>query len=249
MYYYGRELLKEKNEQEAKPFLEQAIENGNSDAMYTYAKVLIDDNKDRAIRYIKQSIDNGNEKAFHEYAKILENEGKKQEALLFYKFAANKGNVDSMNKCGDMLYKGEGTEIDKKEAAHFYQLSADKGNDDSMYKYAYMLYNGDGIKVNKNESLRYHKKAIEKENIKAIYNCTYILLYDKDIQNEKEAIDLLKIGIMKGNAESMFTYGNILCDSKTTLDINKYLNLSIEKGNTNVMNTLYMGKRVNCALL
>lgn len=236
MYYYGRELLKEKNEQEAKPFLEQAIENGNSDAMYTYAKVLIDDNKDRAIRYIKQSIDNGNEKAFHEYAKILENEGKKQEALLFYKFAANKGNVDSMNKCGDMLYKGEGTEIDKKEAAHFYQLSADKGNDDSMYKYAYMLYNGDGIKVNKNESLRYYKKAIEKENIKAIYNCAYILLYDKDIQNEKEAIDLLKIGIMKGNAESMFTYGSILCDSKTTLDINKYLNLSIEKGNTNVMN-------------
>ena len=43
----------------------------------------------------------------------------KEKSLRYFMMAAYKGDVESMYKCGLMLYEGDGCKIDKEKAAEF----------------------------------------------------------------------------------------------------------------------------------
>lgn len=59
---------------------------------------------------------------------FLEDENLKQEAAEYFKSLADKGNVQSMVKYGDMVRKGIEIEADKDQAENYYKAAADKNN-------------------------------------------------------------------------------------------------------------------------
>ena len=75
--------------------------------------------------------------------------GDKKEAAVYFKKAADSGNVDAMFNYGLMLNQGDGIRVNKKEAANYFKKAADQGHADAMLNFAIMLNQGDGIQADK----------------------------------------------------------------------------------------------------
>ena len=54
-----------------------------------------------------------------------------EEAVKWWRFAAEQGGVDAQFNLGVCYYKGTGVEEDLEEAVKWYRLAAEKGNEDA----------------------------------------------------------------------------------------------------------------------
>ena len=55
-----------------------------------------------------------------------------EEAVKWYRLAADRGNADAQCNLGQMYYEGEGVPQDYNEAVNWFQLAADQGNGDAQ---------------------------------------------------------------------------------------------------------------------
>lgn len=128
----------------------------------------------------------------------------KQKAAIFYKFAADKGNIKSMFKYGSMLYKEDGIEINLNESAHYFKKAADLNDITSMLIYGLMLLNGDGIDINKREAAYYFKKAADLGDKDSMYNYGLMLYKGNGIEmNKTEAAYYYKKWADLGDREAI----------------------------------------------
>ena len=98
--------------------------------------------------------------AMNNYGLLLEKDSKIEEAVYYFKMAADKGSTFSMLNYARHI-------SDPQKVAHYYKLAADKGNEIAMYNFALALLNGFGVPADKNEAIRYLKLSIDKKKFKS----------------------------------------------------------------------------------
>jgi tetratricopeptide (TPR) repeat protein len=82
-------------------------------------------------------------------------------AILWYKKAANVGNIIAINKLADIYYKNKNYQ----EAVNWYQKAAEKGDVDVQYKLGSMYEEGGkGIKKDYVQAVYWYQKAAEQNN-------------------------------------------------------------------------------------
>lgn len=100
-----------------------------------------------------------------------------EEAVKWYRLAAEKGNSSAQNNLGWMYQKGYGVTKDYAEAVKWYRKSAEQGNATGQFLLGGMYENGYGVKKNKKEAKKLYtlsaaqgledaKKALENFNAK-----------------------------------------------------------------------------------
>ncbi|KAK8888717.1 hypothetical protein M9Y10_033451 [Tritrichomonas musculus] len=75
--------------------------------------------------------------------------------------ADDKGDESCLISIANMLFKGDGIDMNKEEACKYYKLLADNGNVSCAAYLANMLYNGNGVPENKSEAAEYFKLAAD----------------------------------------------------------------------------------------
>ena len=90
----------------------------------------------------------------------------KEEAVRWYRRAAENGNAMAQYNLGNCYYTGTGIKEDKEEAVRWYRKAAEQGNTIAQYSLGYCYKNGTGIKEDKEEALRWYRKAAEQGSTK-----------------------------------------------------------------------------------
>ncbi|KAK8838689.1 hypothetical protein M9Y10_032727 [Tritrichomonas musculus] len=156
------------------------------------------------------------------------------------KIQADEGNVDSMNKYGLMLIRGDGVTVNLYEATRYFKMAADKEDSNGLFYYGKMLDRGSGVKVNKEEAARYYKMAADKGNANAMVRYGIMLGTGEGIPvNKAEATRYFKMLADKGDANGMYNYGVMLGTGEGTLankeEAARYYKMAADKGHVNAM--------------
>ena len=159
----------------------------------------------------------------NKYQKIIESEelikkGKDaeeyrhyEEALRYYRMAAEAGNNGGIASIATLYLHGMGVKKDYKKAMELYQKAADNGHAWGMTGLGEM-YEGHyyGIKKDYNKSFELYKSGVKcnGHNSEAMYKlgCMYWLGYGVT-KNAKKAIELFKLAANKGNVDAMMHLG------------------------------------------
>lgn len=197
-------------------------------------------------------------KTFYFYGYYLdkkdESEKLKNEALIFYKMAANEGYVDAFYRLGKMYCEGDGVECDKGEASRYFKVSADKGHMLSMYKYALLLDEGDGIECDKKEAAKYYKMAADGGYIESMFNYAILLDEGDGIERDKkEAAKYYKMAADGGYIDSMFMIALMLSNGDGVVvdkkEAARYFKMAADGGSilamVNYADMLFNGDGIN----
>lgn len=192
------ECESEDNKEEAINILKKLSNNGNADAMISYANILRkESNMKEAANYYKMAADNGSYKGMLYYSSILKYNKKlshnKNEANKYFQMAMEKGNDEAMLTYAIMLKEGDCVPVNLKESAQYFKQSINKGNDKAMLIFSKMLRTGDGFAVNKKESMLYLKKSADSRNVNSIIKYASKLKDGDDITvNKKKSIRIFQ---------------------------------------------------------
>ncbi len=92
----------------------------------------------------------------------------KQEAVKWFRKAAEQGHARAQNIFGLMYSNGEGVFQDKQEAVKWIRTAAEQGYAAAQYNLGWMYLQGDGVTQDKQEAVKWIRKAAEKGEEKAI---------------------------------------------------------------------------------
>lgn len=134
------------------------------------------------------SCDNNGQKAF-EKGEVCFEEGSYEEAVEWYKEAAEQGNADAQYKLGycyanggyevplesqDSLgysyEKGMGVDQDWEKAVEWLRKAAEQGHIEAQYKLADCYFCGRGVAMDDAEAVKWLRKAAEQGHLEAQYN-------------------------------------------------------------------------------
>lgn len=219
------EITEEEKKHKTALKLRKEIYNGNIEAMFNFAVMLL--NGDGIYK-------------------------SRKDAAEYFKMAAEKGHLASMNIYGKMLLHGDGIPINKIKAAQLLKAAADKGHCMAMHYYAYMLANGDGIKTDKEEAAKYYKKAADQGFTMSKNNYGIMLFNGDGIEMDKErAIKYLKAAADCGDDVYRLNFGvcnSVMSDESNDNKSIEYIKMSADEGNNDARfiygNMLYNGKKV-----
>jgi len=83
----------------------------------------------------------------------------KEEAIKWFRIAAERGEPNAIYLLALCYFKGEGVLEDKAEAIRLYHIAAEKGDTGAQYELGECYYNGDGVPQDKAEAIKWYKKA------------------------------------------------------------------------------------------
>ena len=86
-----------------------------------------------------------------------------EEAVSWFRRAADKGNAEAMHRLGVCYLLGNGVTNSDKEAVSWFRRAADKGNAEAMYRLVVCYQNGWGVPKNQKQADYWHNKARETE--------------------------------------------------------------------------------------
>lgn len=216
---------------EAKNFFIQAMEKGNTSAIYEYAKLLLLTNKNESMKFFQEAVRKGSKEAMYKYGSILNND----EGIELIKQSAKK----NYSKALYYYYKKFPNQVNSLE---YLKKAADKCHIQSMHEYGLlMLNNENGLK--EEELLRHLKKASDNGNIDSMYEYGKVIIEgNKNVQsNPKIGSKYIRISANIGHTDAMGYYGKLLLEGKGVAINYKeaiiYLIKGIEKGSGIAMNS------------
>ena len=95
-------------------------------------------------------------------------EKNEEEAVNWYRKAAEQGNADAQNSLGGCYYYGDGVEKNEEEAVNWYRKAAEQGYAVAQTNLANIYYYGKDVKENKEEAVNWFRKAAEQGEERAI---------------------------------------------------------------------------------
>ena len=135
-----------------------------------------------------------------------------EEAVKWYRKAAEQGNADAQNSLGNCYHDGEGVDQDYEEAAKWWRKSAEQGDADAQNHLGNCYYNGEGVEWDEEEAVKWYRKAAEQGNADAqnsLGNCYY---WEEGVeQNYEEAVKWYRKAAEQGNADAQYNLGNCYC--------------------------------------
>lgn len=128
-------------------------------------------------------------------------------ALPYYRLAANRGHIESMNELAIILrdiYRN------RKEALCWFKRAADGGNTNAQVYVGYSLYYGEGVRIDRKRAISYYRKAALRGNVGAM--CNLGLCYKEGggvSRNYRMAKRYFMMAAQKGHSRAMFWLGHM----------------------------------------
>ncbi|MBR6480374.1 MAG: sel1 repeat family protein, partial [Thermoguttaceae bacterium] len=90
-----------------------------------------------------------------------------QEAVKWYRKAAEQGDPDSQSNLGTCYETGNGVKQDKQEAVKWFRKAAEQGDPDAQCNLGRCLANGEGVQQDTQEAVKWFRQSAEQGNEKA----------------------------------------------------------------------------------
>ena len=166
---YAYKLDQELNEpQKAFEYFNKAAEQHDPEALCNLGVFYengrgVEKDIEKAGGYYREAAMLGNSLAQYNYAVLLESEGNKDEAIKFFKMAADRNDPDAQLSYANLIAPSN-----IEEAAKYSHLSADAGNAKAQCLYGQLLYVGRGCEMNKHMSRKYIEASAKQGYDRAI---------------------------------------------------------------------------------
>ena len=159
-----------------------------------------------------------------------------EEAVKWYRKAAEQGLAEAQNSLGDCYYNGDGVSEDEEEAVKWYRKAAEQGLAEAQNSLGDCYYNGDGVSKNYEEGVKWYRKAAEQGDAVAQFNLGYRYYCGKGVEEDKEeGVKWYRKAAEQGNAYAQYCLG--LCYycgvgvSKNDEEAVKWFRKAAEQGN------------------
>lgn len=110
------------------------------------------------------------------------------EALKYYRMAANKGSAMAQFNIADMYENGIGVVQNYSEAARWYKIAAQNGNSRAQYNLGLFYEIGLGVKEDFDEAMNYFKLSYEHGYKEALQNYIYLETQLNLLKNQKKSL-------------------------------------------------------------
>ena len=149
------------------------------------------------------------------------------EAVKWYKKAAETGIPEAQYNLGNMYSIGQGVTKDNEEAVKWYTKAAEQGYSDAQLNLGAMYQYGKGISQDYKEAVKWYKKSAEQDNAKAQYNLS--LIYYGGHGVIEDYIEAYKWALLAGmNGNDVTILKQSLSAKMTLAQINKAQKLAKE---------------------
>ncbi len=128
-------------------------------------------------------------------------------AMNWFRQAADRGNAYGMNGIGILYQDGLGVDTNYALAKYWFQRSANMGNPKAQANLAIMYHDGLGMDKNTKEAERLAKLSANQDDVWGIFVLGLIYYYDSLITNDREAFNLFKRAVEKGDEASAYYLG------------------------------------------
>ncbi len=134
--------------------------------------------------------------------------GEMENAFLWYRKAAEKGDANAMCNLGTMYLTGRGTPVNQTKAVEWLKKAAEQNNSNAMIKLAGLYQEGEGVAENYQEALKWIRRAARQGNINAVASLGYCYQNGLGIEkNEEKALACYRIAAKRGNAAAQYNLG------------------------------------------
>lgn len=142
----------------------------------------------------------------------LYNEKNYDEALKWYRYAAEEGSDYAQNALGNMYYSGEGVPVDYEKAVEWYRLAATQEEMYAQYNLGNMYYYGRGVRKDHLVALKWYERSAEQGHAEAQEKTAELYQAGKDGVNYDAAKSAIWFGkaAAQGLAASQYHYGRCL---------------------------------------
>lgn len=159
------------------------------------------------------------------YEKGIEVDQSFENAVLCYKYAAEKDDSLAQLLYGKLLIEGDKVEKDEESGAKFLLASAESGNSEAQWRYALLLQNGIGVEVDKDAAYHYYELSAKENNPEGLWRFGNAIEFGlNQAPNRKEASTYYAQSAEAGNLEGKWRYGEIL-EKGDSKDLIKAFNL------------------------
>ena len=169
MISYAYKLDQEMNQPEkAAEYYQKAADQHDPDALCNLG-VLYENGRgvakdiDKALSCYREAAMLGSSLGQYNYAVLLESKGDIEQAMKFYKMAADRNDPDAQLSYANLI-----APTDINQAAHYSHLSADLGNAKAQCLYGQLLYVGRGCETNKQLAKKYIELSAQQGYDRAI---------------------------------------------------------------------------------
>lgn len=131
-----------------------------------------------------------------------------QEAMIWFRLAAQEGDADARFSLGDMYDNGEGVPKNDDEAIKWYRLAAEQGHADAQFNLGGMYENGKGVQQDNAEAAKWYELAADLGHADA--QCSLGRMYDYGHgvpQDDKVALKWYRLAAEQGDADAQYTLG------------------------------------------
>jgi hypothetical protein len=131
-----------------------------------------------------------------------------QEAVKWYRLAADQGDASAQNNLGVMYENGRGVPQDYKEAVKWYRLAADQGDASAQYNLGEMYENGRGVPQDYKEAVKWYRLAADQGVASAQYNLGVMYYEGRGVpQDYREAANWYRLAAEQGDAYAQNNLG------------------------------------------
>lgn len=200
-------------------------------------KLQKEDIDEHYINEIKQKADQDDLENIIKYAKIMKDQENMEEALIYYKKAADKGDPSAMNEYAIFSFIVKGMDVVKESADYFY-MAANKGHFDSLINYIHLVYTLKDMKMSEEEASTLMKKCADNGNTNAMLLYAKNITYLKPTEKMKvEANTYYQRAIDNGNKDAIAEYFSFLSIFNDFLNSQtvKYVKIAADHGDAYAM--------------
>lgn len=165
--------------------LESAANHDNDNAMYQYAKLLLE-----------------NDSVYYD----------EQKGMQYLRMAVDKNNQFAQFKMGKILLDESLSYYNTKEGIQLLEKSAEQYNQFAQYSLGILYLRGEQIEQNMNLAIQYLSDSAEQGNQYALYTLGKIYIEDSSIQDIEKAIRYFTNASEQGNPFAAYTLGKIYSD-------------------------------------
>lgn len=108
-----------------------------------------------------------------------------QEAVRWYRSAAEQGKVEAQEKLGEMYYKGHGVSQDYSESFRWTHLAAEQGLASAQYNLGTLYINGLGAEKDYEEAVKWYRRAAEGGDGEALANLSSMYGQGQGVEENK----------------------------------------------------------------
>ena len=150
-----------------------------------------------------------------------------EQAVYWFKKAAEQNHANAQHNLGIMYYNGWGTTQDYEQAFYWFEQAAKQGDITAQHNIGLMYYDGKGVRQDFGQAVYWLKKAAELGNPEAQYNLGIVYSNGKGRgQDDDEAVYWLKKAAENGHEEAKKIVSRIKI---TFVDANQPLNSKAQK--------------------